>query len=327
MSTLAVLIWDPVRGFDLSVVTEVFGSAYPLGIPDGSAPLYDIRLCGGSDTRPSLWLGGTTALTVGTTHTWHDAADADTVAVLSPTTLTSSIPAEIVSVLRRAHERGARIMSFCNGAAVLAEAGLLDGRRAAIHWTHTAQFAARYPAVRVDAAVLYIDDGDIVTTAGGAAGIDMCLHLVQHDHGSAVAAQTAQHALLPFHRSGDQAQIVDHAPAERGDRLEPLLRWLEDHLDRDLSLATIADQSSTSVRTLNRWFRARTGTTPMQWLIRRRLQRAQELLETTDLTVDEIARRSGFGSAVALRQHFRRVLSTTPTAHRRALYTPPRQRS
>ncbi|WP_129663589.1 GlxA family transcriptional regulator [Phytoactinopolyspora endophytica] len=324
MHTVAVLALESSGGFDLSVVTEVFGSAYPLGRPTGCEPLYDVGIYGDPGARNTVVMGVSTTLVVETPYAWADAVEADTVVVLSPSAYTAEVPAEVQAVLREAHARGARIVSFCNGAFVLAATGLLDGRRSAVHWTHTAEFAARYPQVRADAAVLYVDDGDVVTTAGGAAGVDVCLHLVRRDHGAAVAAETAKHALLPLHRSGEQAQFIEHAhPVQDDGGLETLLRWMEAHLDTELTLSTIAEQAATSIRTLNRWFRAHTGTTPIQWLIRRRLQRAQELLETTDLSVEEIASRSGFGSAVALRQHFRRTLVTTPTAHRRAFTTGP----
>jgi transcriptional regulator GlxA family with amidase domain len=198
---------------------------------------------------------------------------------------------------------------------------LLNGRRAATHWAHSAELAALYPQVRVDDAVLYVDDGDIVTSAGGAAALDLCLHLVQRDHGSAVAADIARHAVMPLQRDGGQAQFIAYVEPASDGSLEPVMRWMEDRLDQDLTLTDIADHAATSVRSLNRRFRAQTGTTPLQWLIRRRLLRARDLLETTELSVEEIAPRSGFGTAIALRQHFRRALGTTPLAYRRA-FTP-----
>ncbi len=318
MHTVAVLALESVEGFDLSVATEVFGSAYPVGRPAGCEPLYDIYVCGDPRAGTKVVMGSTTLL-VDAVHAWEDALAADTVAVLSPSSYTAPVPGEVLAVLREAHASGARIVSFCNGAYVLAAAGLLEGRRAAVHWTHAVEFTSRFPQVRADSAVLYVDDGDVATTAGGAAGVDLCLHLVRCDHGSAVAAETARHALLPFQRTGEQAQPTeDTSPVAHENHIEPVLRWMETHLDRGLTLSEIADQAAVSIRTLNRWFRAHTGTAPMQWLIRRRLQRAQELLETTDLSVDEVASWAGFGSSVSLRQHFRSVLATTPSAHRRS---------
>lgn len=316
MHTVAVLALESVGGFDLSVLCQILGSAYPVGRSAGSERLYDVRVCGGPEPT-TVAMGGSTAFDVVPPYAWCDAVEADTVVMLSPAAYAEIPPAELLDVLRGAHARGARVVSFCNGSFALAAAGLLDGRRAAVHWSHAAEFAARFPEVRADSAVLYVDDGDVLTAAGGAAGIDLCLHLVRKDHGSAVAAETARHTVLPLHRDGDEAQLDRQAHLdEDGAGLEPVLRWMEDRLATELTLTAIAERAAVSVRTLNRRFRARTGTTPLRWLIQRRLQRVQELLETSDQSVEQVAQQAGFGTAIALRQHFRRTIGTTPTAYR-----------
>jgi transcriptional regulator GlxA family with amidase domain len=236
-------------------------------------------------------------------------------------------PDELLDVLREAHLRGARITSICSGAFVLAAAGLLDRRRATTHWACAKELAERYPALRVDPSVLYIDDGDVLTSAGVAAGLDLCLHLVRTDHGATVAANAARRVVMPAQRDGGQAQfIVYEEPQEGSGTLEPVMHWMRENLNHPLDLADIANRASMSPRTLNRRFKAQTGTTPIQWLIRQRLIRARTLLETTTLPVEDIAGRSGFGSAIALRQHFARALSTSPQAYRRTFHVTPDHR-
>jgi transcriptional regulator GlxA family with amidase domain len=248
---------------------------------------------------------------------FEDALEADTLIV--PASYEAS--GEVVDLVREAHRRGVRIASVCTGAFTLAAAGLLDGRPAATHWAHAEELTRRYPLVEVATDVLYLDDGDLLTSAGVTAGLDLCLHLVRRDYGSAVAANVARRLVMAPHRDGGQAQFLT-APAIAGDgSLEPVMRWMQDHLTEPLTLASIATQASMSTRTLSRQFRAQTGSTPLQWLIRLRVNRAQELLETTDLTIDQIATASGFGSPLLLRQHFTKALATTPTAYRRTFST------
>ena len=273
-----------------------------------------MRVCGPTVTTTVPY--GDEAFRIVPPYSWADAASADTILVPGLSRYTEPQPAEVIRLLRDAHRQGVRLVAICNGIFVLAATGLLDGRRAATHWTHAAKLSSLYPDVRFDDAVLFVDDGDILTTAGGAAGLDLCLHLVGRDHGSAVAAETARHTVMPLQRDGGQAQIVDYVRPENGRSLEPVMRWLEENLATDLTLEAVAERAKTSVRTLNRRFRAQTGTTPLQWLIGRRLQRARELLETTDLSVEEVASWCGFGTAIALRQHFRRTVGTTPLAYR-----------
>ncbi|WP_280510086.1 GlxA family transcriptional regulator, partial [Nocardia farcinica] len=216
---------------------------------------------------------------------------------------------------------GTRIASICTGTFPLAATGLLDGLRATTHWAAAEALARAHPAVTVDPDVLYVDnDGRVLTSAGAAAGLDLCLHLVRRDYGSAVAADAARLAVMPLEREGGQAQFIvaPLPPAPRGSALEPLLIWLQDNLSRPLTLAEIAAHAGTSTRTLLRQFRDQTGTTPLRWLHRARIHRAQHLLETTDHTVERIAAQVGFGSPTTFRERFTRVTGVTPHAYRRS---------
>jgi AraC family transcriptional activator FtrA len=227
----------------------------------------------------------------------------------------------LVDALRRAHERGARMVSFCTGAFALAEAGLLDGRSATTHWAHTDEFQARYPKVRLDPSVLYVDEGDVLTSAGVAASIDLAMHILQRDYGAEIANHVARDLVVPPHRRGGQAQFIQTPvgpPEECGDGLGAALEWAGAHLDEELSVAGLAQVALMSPRHFARQFRAATGTTPHQWILTQRLGLAQRLLETTEQSIEVVAAQSGFGSAAALRLHFQRSLGTSPTAYRRA---------
>lgn len=228
-------------------------------------------------------------------------------------------PPALLAALREAHSRGTRIASLCSGAFVLAAAGLLDGRPAATHWMYAEELRRRHPEVRVDDRSLYVDDGAILTSAGTAAAIDLCLHIVRGDYGTAAAAGIARRMVAAPHREGDQAQYAAPpapVPSSSGG-LAPVLDWAVARLHRPLPIAELAARAGMSNRTFGRRFAAEVGATPLQWLNRQRLARARELLETTDLGVDVVAERSGLGSADSLRQHFHRTLGTTPTAYRR----------
>ena len=223
------------------------------------------------------------------------------------------------TAVRRAHARGARIISLCTGAFVLARTGLLDGRRAVTHWDECEGFAAQFPAVTLDPEVLYVDEGDILTSAGVAASIDLCLYLVRCDHGADVATLLARHLVVPPHREGGQAQYIDH-PIPKADGADPMagtLTWMSEHLDRDLTIGELADRAAMSPRSFARHFVATTGATPYQWLLRQRIHEAQRLLERTDLPVEVIAARVGLGNPANLRKHFRRQLDTSPQSYRR----------
>ena len=310
MHTVAVLALDGVIGFDLTTPLEVFGRTR---LPDGRTP-YRVRVCAPS---PQVDAG---AFAVRAPWGLAAVAEADTVVVPGVADPLAPLPGEVLAALRGAFAAGTRIASICAGAFVLAEAGLLDGLRATTHWSAAALLAERYPAVEVDPGVLYVDNGQVLTSAGAAAGLDLCLHLIRRDHGSAVAADAARLSVMALEREGGQAQFIvrEQPPVPRGSALEPLLRWMEDNCGRDLTLGDIAAHAGMSTRTLNRRFREQTGTTPLQWLHRARVRRAQYLLEATTHPVDRIAAQVGFGSPTAFRERFRRVAGTTPAAYRRA---------
>jgi transcriptional regulator GlxA family with amidase domain len=227
-------------------------------------------------------------------------------------------PEDLLQALRRAVDRGARVLSVCSGAFILGEAGLLDGRRCTTHWRNAEELARRYPAAKVDPDVLYVDDDPVITSAGTAAGIDACLYLVRKEQGSRVANGIARRMVVPPHRDGGQAQYVDQPVAPSCDgTLRDLLEWLRAHLDQPLPIRQLAARANMSERTFARRFVQDTGTTPQRWLIGQRILLAQQLLEETDETVDAVADRTGFGNATALRHHFRAWRGTTPNAYRR----------
>jgi AraC family transcriptional regulator, transcriptional activator FtrA len=228
-------------------------------------------------------------------------------------------PPAAVTALRAAYERGARMVSFCSGAFALAAAGILDGRPATTHWMYAEQLAARYPRVRFDPEVLYVDDGQVLTSAGTAAGVDLGLHIVRLDYGPEIANQVARRMVIAPHREGGQAQYVctPVPDAPYRDAIRALLEWLQEHLDEPLTVDDLARLAAMSPRTLARRFRDATGTTPVRWLTHQRIARAQELLASTTLPVEAIARRTGMGTAANLRQHFRAATGMSPAAYRR----------
>lgn len=306
--TVATLVPDGAQFFELAVVHEVFGVDRSY-LAD---PWYELRLCaeGPLRTQAGLVLDAPRGL---------DAAlDADTVVVVpGPEEAGPSSP-RVLETLREAHRRGARVASICTAAFVLAEAGLLEGRRATTHWTRAGELAERYPGVEVDPNVLYVQDGAVFTSAGTASGVDLCLHLVRLDHGAEVANGVARMMVVPPHRDGGQAQYVD-APVPRSEagHLAALLDWAVEHLDSPLTLDDLARQANLSTRTLARRFQEATGGTPLQWLQGQRLRLAQRLLEATDLPIELVASRSGFGTAANLRQHFARSVGVAPLHYRR----------
>ncbi|WP_326653845.1 MULTISPECIES: helix-turn-helix domain-containing protein [unclassified Streptomyces] len=310
MHTVAVLALDGVIAFDLSTPLEVFARTR---LPDGRAA-YRVRVCApaeevdaGAFTLRAPW--GLEAL-----------ADADTIILPGCADPTVPVAPEALDALRAAAARGTRIASICAGAFVLAATGLLDGLRATTHWLCAAALAALHPEVEVDPDVLYVDNGQFLTSAGAAAGLDLCLHMIRRDHGSAVAADAARLSVMPLEREGGQAQFIvhDRPPNPDGATLEPLLRWMEENAGRELTVGEIAAHAGLSTRTLNRRFREQTATTPVQWLHRARVRQAQYLLETTGYSVDRIATQVGFGSPTAFRDRFKRQVGTSPHAYRRA---------
>ncbi|WP_327721269.1 helix-turn-helix domain-containing protein [Streptomyces sp. NBC_00490] len=313
MHTVAILALDQVVPFDMAAPMQVFDWTR---LPDGRSP-YRIRLCAAS---PEVRADGGFSLRV--EHGLETLADADTIVVPGCSPAAGPTPAPVLEALRQAAAAGTRIASVCVGAFVLAEAGLLDGLRATTHWVAAQELARRFPDVRVEPDVLYVDNGQILTSAGAAAGLDMCLHMIRRDFGSAVAAHSARMSVMPLEREGGQAQFIvhDHPPVPRGSTLEPVLEWIEDNLAREITLGALASRSGMSERTFSRRFREQTGTTPLQWLLRARVRRAQYLLENSDHTIERIAQQAGFGSPTAFRERFRRVVGTSPQGYRSAFH-------
>jgi transcriptional regulator GlxA family with amidase domain len=311
--TVAVLALDKVIPFDLATPIEVFTRAR---LPDGRTP-YRVRICAATPTVDA----GTFTLQA----PWglDTLAEADTIILPGCADPTAPIPDDVLDGLRHAAATGTRIASICSGAFVLAATGLLDGRRATTHWLAATQLAELHPTIEVDPDVLYVDNGQFLTSAGAAAGLDLCLHLIRHDHGSAVAADAARLSVMPLEREGGQAQFIvhDHPATPHGCVMEPVLRWMQDNADADLTLGGIAEHAGMSTRTLNRRFREQTGTTPLQWLHRIRIRQAQYLLEATDHPVDRIAVQVGFGSPTAFRDRFKRIVGTSPHTYRAAFHT------
>lgn len=311
----AVPSWDL---YELSIPCTVFGKPQP----DLADPWYELRLCSTQDRAQDGAVPGT-GLSLRTSYGLDDLADADTVIVPSvPDACVDEgapLPPELTTALRRAYDAGARMVSLCTGAFALAEAGLLDGRRATAHWMHTAQLAERYPKVHVDDSVLYVDDGDVLTSAGLTAGLDLCLHLVRRDLGAHVANQLARRMVVPAHRSGGQAQFIDlSVPKTDDEGLAPVLEWARAHLDQPLTVDELARRAAMSPRTFYRRLRAATGTTPLRWLLEQRLGRARTLLESTDLPVEKVGELSGLGTANNLRHHFLKQVGVSPSDYRRA---------
>jgi transcriptional regulator GlxA family with amidase domain len=319
MHRVAVLALDHVVALDLGTPTQVFGAA---GSAAGT-PLYAVGVCT-PDGGPVTARDGFSILPeydVALTET------ADTVVVPGiydgPTLREGVLPEKTRDALRAAHARGARIMSICTGAFALAAAGLLDGRRATTHWAHAKRFRRLHPGVDLDPDVLFVDDGDILTSAGVAAGIDLCLHVVRRDHGAAVANGAARRCVMPPWRDGGQAQYIERpVPDGAGAGTSPTREWVLARLEEPLTLRAMADHARMSVRTFTRHFREETGVSPARWLIQQRTDQARRLLETTDLGVDQIARRAGFGTAAALRQQFHQAIGVSPTTYRRTFRAP-----
>ncbi|RSS42483.1 GlxA family transcriptional regulator [Streptomyces sp. WAC08241] len=310
MHTVAVLALDRVIPFDLSTPIEVFSRTR---LPDGR-PGYRVRVCA---EREEVDAG---AFALRAPWGLEGLRGADTVVVPGVADPTAPLSPAVRDALRSAAAEGTRIASICVGTFPLAATGLLDGLRVTTHWQAAGLLAALHPEVDVDPDVLYVDNGRFLTSAGAAAGLDLCLHMIRRDYGSAVAADAARLSVMPLEREGGQAQFIvhDHTPTPRGSELEALLAWLRENLARDLTLADIAARSGTSTRTLIRRFRDQTGTTPLQWLHRARIRRAQHLLETTEHSVERIGAQVGFGSPTTFRDRFKRTTGVSPQTYRRA---------
>lgn len=310
---VAVLVRHGVMPLELGLVHQLFGQARSA---DGD-PLYEVVTCAvvPGEVRTDA------DFPVHVSHGTGALAEADTVIVpASHEDDETQTEGKLSGPLAEAFQRirpDARIASICTGAFVLAAAGLLDGRRATTHWMSTAHFRRLFPAVDLDPNVLYTDEGRVLTSAGEAAGIDLCLHMIRSDHGSAVANDLARRTVVPPHRDGGQAQFIPLAVAEPARSATAKARgWALEHLDRPLTLRDLATRESMSVRTFTRRFRAEVGMSPLRWLTEQRIHRARELLERTDLPIDRVAEHAGFGTATALRQHLQTALGVSPTAYR-----------
>ncbi|CAL9297418.1 helix-turn-helix domain-containing protein [Streptomyces olindensis] len=316
LQNVAVALLDGVNPFELGVVCEVFGTDRS----DDGLPVYDFAVASAEGT--SLRMNSGVSLQV--EHGLERLETADLIAVpAGHSYATRDFPPDLLDALRRGVDRGARVLSVCSGAYVLAAAGLLDGRRCAVHWKHAEDLARRYPRVVVEPDVLYVDEDPVITSAGTAAGIDACLHLVRKEQGSEVANKIARRMVVPPHRDGGQAQYIERPlPHPEADTIGELLAWLERHLDEEVTVEQLAARAHMSPRTFARRFQQETGTTPYRWVLRQRVLLAQRLLEATDETMDAIAGRTGFGNAAALRHHFVRAVGTTPNAYRRTFRGP-----
>lgn len=308
LESVAVLAVPGTAPFEFGVVCEVFG----IDRSDSGGPTFDFRI---ATADP-----GPVPTTLGMEFLVHDdlraAEDADLVAV--PAHVIGPVDERYLDVIQRAEARGAWVLGVCSGAFVLARAGILDGRRATTHWMHADRLAREYPSVEVDPDVLFVEDRKVITSAGTAAGIDAALHLVRRELGAASANVIARRMVVPPQRDGGQSQyIAVSIPERRDDSLAGLADWILDHLDDDLGIDVLARRALMSTRTFARRFRAEFGATPAAWVNRQRLIRAQQLLEQSDLGLEPVAQRVGFGTAAVLRHHFREVLGTTPSAYRR----------
>ncbi|MDH6135760.1 AraC family transcriptional activator FtrA [Kitasatospora sp. MAA4] len=308
MPTVALLTAGHLLHFELGVAYEIFGNPPR----EATAGWYDVLLCGPGPVQVGPFA-------VEPDHGLERLVGADTVIVPACADIDVPPPAEVVEAVRAAHESGARVASLCTGAFVLGAAGLLDGRRATTHWAHAAELSARHPLAEVDPDVLYTDNGSVLTSAGKAAAVDLCLHLIHLDHGAAIANSVARRLVMPLHRPGGQAQFVATPVQARGDHaLSQLLAWAQQRLDQPLTVTDLARRANTSPRHLGRQFRSVIGQTPLQWLLTQRVRRAQELLETTDESVEAVAHATGMGTATTLRRQFKRVVGVPPDSYRRS---------
>ena len=311
MHTIAIIAFEDISPFHLSVPCIVFGDELmKLG-----APRYRLLICG-EKTGPTPTMSG---FQIDVQHDLGSLAEADTVIVPAWRDPDERPSEALLQALSTAHARGARLVGLCLGTFVLAEAGLLDGRAASTHWAWAEEFEGNYPRVSLNQNALYIDHGDVLTSAGTAAAIDCCLHIVRSDHGAEIANRIARRLVVAPHRHGGQAQYIEKPLARSGsqDQLGATINWAIEHLDEPLCLEQLAERAGMSLRSFTRHFRKQTGTTFTQWLLNHRLAAAQRLLETGSCSIDRVAEMAGFGSTVSLRQHFTRVFSISPASYRR----------
>jgi AraC family transcriptional activator FtrA len=311
---VVVLAYDGLCTFEFGIVVELFGlRRQNLGVE-----WYDFEVCS-AERGPIRATGG---IRVEARRGLRCFEQAGTIVIPGWRDADEPPPQPLVRALRSAHAGGARLVSICSGVFVLAATGLLDGKRVTTHWRYVDRLRARFPKVRVEPDVLYVDEGSILTSAGSAAGIDLCLHIVRCDYGAEIANEIARRLVMPPHREGGQAQYVrEPMPSTGTGGLAPLMQWAQSHLDKTLQVEDLARKAAMSPRTFARRFGEQTGTTPHQWLTYQRLLAAQRRLETTVESIDQVAEAVGLQTAATLRQHFSRVLGTTPTAYRRQFST------
>jgi transcriptional regulator GlxA family with amidase domain len=306
---VAAVVFDGVAPFELGVLCEAWG----IDRTATGGPSFDFAVCAETPGQVATSMGFSLHVEAGLDRV----AQADLVAVPAMPR-DQPVPPAVTEVLRAARERGARIMSVCTGAFVLGEAGLLDGRECTTHWMYVDELQERFPQARVNCGVLYVDEDPVITSAGSAAGLDACLHLIRKEFGAKAANNVARRMVVPPQREGGQAQFVQtpvSAPA--AETLEPVLTWMQEHLHEEMSVGSLARRAAMSPRTFARRFRAETGTTPHQWVTAQRLLLAEQLLEESDASIDLVASRTGFGNAATLRHHFSQARGTTPAAYRR----------
>lgn len=307
---VVVIVDENSNPFELGCATEVFG----LRRPEIGRELYDFRLC--SPEPSTLMRDGFFTLTGVAELALADTADT----LIVPNRPDVEVPRRpaVLDAVRRAHARGARLVGFCSGAFTLAEAGVLDGRRATAHWQWADSFRARFPSVRFEPDVLFVDDGDILTAAGSAAALDLGLHVVRRDHGAEIANSVSRRLVFAAHRDGGQRQFVERPVPDLPDEsLAPVLAWAQERLDSPLTVATLATRASVSPATLHRRFQAQLGTTPLAWLTGERVALACRLIERGESRFELVARRSGLGTATNLRTLIRRETGLTPSAYQR----------
>jgi transcriptional regulator GlxA family with amidase domain len=320
LKNVAVLVYEGVAPFELGVLCEAWG----LDREDQGVPNFNFAICAPRPGRVATSLPG---FGLEVAHGLERLDDADLIC-LPAMPRNEPVPPEVIDAIQQANARGARLLSVCAGAFILGEAGLLDGRRCTTHWRYAEELADRFPKAIVNCDVLYVDDGPIITSAGSAAGLDACLHLIRQEFGASIAARVARRMVVAPHRDGGQAQFIE-SPVQvfTADTLQPLLEWIAGHLHEELSVDALAERAMMSPRTFARRFKAETGTTPYHWITNQRVLLAERLLEESDDTIERISTRAGFSNATAFRHHFTRLRGTSPQQYRRTFKAPEPLRS